>query len=162
VYVDPAALRDALSPKNVRRVFRGRISVIDTERADALVDETRALLTQRVAELVGLARRTGKLAVGADASEQALNTRSGIRLVVVTTDAASRTANRFESAAGSAPDAKLLRACTREGLGQALGRESVAVVATWHPKIAVRLINEIGRLSALDMCGSWGQTGNTD
>ena len=161
-YVDPSALREALSPKHLRRVFRGRVKVIDTDRADVLVAETRSLLAARVTELVGLARRTGMLAVGADAAEHALRTKSGKCVVLVATDAAARTAKRFERADGSTPNVQRLRACTRERLGQALGREGVAVVATWHPKISVRLIDEIGRLTALDMCGSKGQTGNSD
>jgi ribosomal protein L7Ae-like RNA K-turn-binding protein len=76
--------------------------------------------------LLGLAQRAGKLAVGATAVEGLI--RRGRRpVVIIATDAGSALHRRLANLGSER--CVLVRAATRQELGQALGRAQVATVA---------------------------------
>jgi len=92
----------------------------------------------RALGLIGLAKRAGKLALGADATLEALN-RGRVQLLIFAEDASSRTLEKFEKAA--AKDAiSVIRLAEKANLGRALGRESAAVIAITDPSFAAGLL----------------------
>lgn len=85
------------------------------------------LLEAKVAALLGLARRAGKVAVGDLAVREALE-RGRAALVVIAADAGQSTQDRFDrlcSRAGQRP----VTAGTKAEIGAAIGQEEKAVLA---------------------------------
>ena len=81
----------------------------------------------KLKNLLGLAQRARLLVSGSFQVEEALNARQ-VKAIILTTDASTKTAKRFEkiSTEKSLP---LIRALTKETLGQCLGKDSRAVAA---------------------------------
>src|SRR5687768_13465124 len=67
VYVSPASLESALSPKGLDKVFKGKAKKLSQEEIEAMVRGTADRLEARIVELLGLARRAGELQLGTDA-----------------------------------------------------------------------------------------------
>lgn len=165
VYVSPASLRDALKPKGLDRVFKGKAKKFSEEEIETMLRETADRLEARIVELVGLARRAGVLELGMDSVVRAQakravseangdgwagfarpGPRAGAPIVVVARDASDRTVRRVEESLGSAT---LIRASTKEELGRLLGRDEVGVVSVHPSKLADRISAESKRLAGL-------------
>ena len=144
-YVSPASLRDALQPKGLDRVFKGKAKKLSQEEIEATIRETIDRLQARIVELIGLARRAGMLELGMDSVLRSLEGNQA-SIVVVALDASDRTVERVESSRGAAT---LVRASTKEELGRLLGRDEVGVVAVHPSKLADRISAESLRLSEL-------------
>ena len=96
--------------------------------------------------LLGLALRGGRLAVGAEAVENAVRTRKA-RLLLLSGGASERTRRNAGHLARSGSCVFLTLPCSREELGQALGRASASLVAVTDTGLAAA-VGE--RLAALD------------
>ena len=150
VYVTPSELRRALQPKAIQRVFKGKAKVMSEEEIEELVQSTTERLTARVCDLIGLARRTGKFSFGFEAVGRSVNNPKFRPMTILSADdAATRSENRIQQLTSNTDQVELVRALTKEVLGRTLGRETVSVVAIWHPKIGQRLFNEVTRLARL-------------
>lgn len=81
----------------------------------------------KLKNLLGLAQRAQLLVSGNFPVEEALKA-GQVKAIIITTDASTKTAERFEkiSAEKSLP---LIRALTKETLGQCLGKDSRTVAA---------------------------------
>jgi predicted RNA-binding protein YlxR (DUF448 family) len=152
VYVAPSSLRQALSPKGLDRVFKGRAKKLAPQEIEALVRETERRLEARMVELIGLARRAGVLELGMDSVLRSLEGRQA-SIVVMAHDASDRTVKRVESSRG---ETTLIRASTKGELGRMLGRDEVGVVAVHPSKLADRISAESMRLSGLTSSGAEG------
>ena len=149
-YLSPESMARALEPKALRRVFKGKATPLTEHEAEALIASTQKRLRVRIGELVGLARRTGDLALGAEAVRRALSNRQQRPLVVVMADDISeRSALRVREQVEHANQIFLVSGTTKELMGKALGRDVVSVVAIWHPVLSARLQEETGRLAEL-------------
>jgi predicted RNA-binding protein YlxR (DUF448 family) len=145
VYVSPSSLRDALTPKGLGRIFKGRAARVSEEEIEAMVVDTAHRIEARIVELIGLARRAGALELGMDSVSRSLAA-NRVCSVVVARDASDRTVRRVEESLGSAA---LVRASTKEELGRMLGRDEVGVVAVHPSKLADRISAESKRLAGL-------------
>ena len=143
MYVSPASLRDALQPKGLDRVFKGKAKKLSEEEIEAMLRDTAARLEARIVELCGLARRAGVLELGMDSVVRSL---VDAPIVVVARDASDRTVHRVEESLGSAT---LVRASTKQELGRLLGRDEVGVVSVHPSKLADRISAESRRLAGL-------------
>ena len=162
IYVAPASLARALEPKASYRIFKGKAKPLTAEAVDALIADTEERLSARIGELVGLARRTGDLALGAEAVRRALANEQRRPLVVVTADDISeRSMVRVREQVEHADQVSLISGTTKEMLGRALGRDLVSVVAVWHPTLGTKLRNEAARLSGLRNTERKINTGNS-
>lgn len=125
----PACIQGA--PRGLARSFKGAV------RVDA-AGIGRSLLAACERRMVGLllaARRRGDLAVGADASCQAL--RAGAPLAIVAVDAGSvRTSGEVERAISAG---RAIAWKTKTELGPLLGEEAVAICVVSHGGIASEL-----------------------
>lgn len=156
VYVVPEELVSALTPKGLQRAFRGKARSLTPEEAIALISGVRDRIERRIEESLGLARRAGSLGLGMDVVVRHLQTNPGRTVVVLAEDLADRSRDRVMHAVGDAVGVEVVRASTRARIGQALGRETVGIVAVWHPVISARIRQEAGRLAALDNARSEG------
>lgn len=136
VYVSPDRdlLRQALSPKGMRRLFRG--SVPGVREPDELLAEVEARLAARLLDHIGLARRAGQLLVGAEEVSKAL-ARSSVPVVLLAEDASDRTARQITKAAGEVP---ILRLATSEAFGVKLGRGPTAVLGVLPSVFVDRIV----------------------
>ena len=149
VYVAPQELEQALSSKGLARAFRGKAKGLAPAEVNALVEATRSRLEERLVEMVGLARRAGQLALGMDATLSRLASSAQGTVVLTAIDFSERSTQRIQEAISKTEGASWIRASTTERLGRALGRETVGVVAVWHPSLARALLQEHGRISGL-------------
>lgn len=154
VYVSPEELREALSQRGLQRVFRGRARVLAAEEVEGLLADAQARMEQRLLELLGLARRTGQLALGMEATLAEIARRPREVVVLSATDLSARSAARVAEALDAAPEARAVRASTVAALGRALGRDVVGVIAVWHPKIGASVLDEGARIEALSGTGA--------
>ncbi|MEE2901658.1 MAG: DUF448 domain-containing protein [Myxococcota bacterium] len=150
VYLTPSEFRRALQPKALHRLFKGKAAPMSEDEIENLLRITSERLTSRVCELIGLGRRTGKLAFGFEAVGRAIqNLKYRPMTVLATNDIAPRSENKIQQLISNTDQVELVRALTKEVLGRTLGRETVSVVAVWHPKIGRRFLNEVTRLDRL-------------
>ena len=161
VYVTPAEFRRALQPKALHRLFKGKAKPLSDEEIDGLIQTTVERLTARVCELIGLGRRTGKLAFGFEAVSRALDNSKYRPITVLSAgDTAARSENKIQQLTSNDDQVELVRALTKEVLGRTLGRETVSVVAVWHPKIGKRLLSEVTRLDRLQSADVTASSGH--
>ena len=153
VYVEPGSLPEVLTPKGLARAFKGKARSLDEDEAQALVAGTAERLTARIEDILGLARRAGGLALGMDATCRQLSGDGDDCLVLLASDLAERTVQKVTDLTDqprAGPSPQIVCASTKAGMGRALGRETVGVVAVWHPVFRKRLENEAARLTALN------------
>jgi len=149
-YVLPEAFAKALEPKGLGRLFKGNAKPMSDETAKNLLVDTRRRLSLRLGELLGLSRRTGEFALGADAVERAISDESHRPLVVLTaSDISERSLNRLQKQISETDQIYLVGGASKEVHGQALGRDEVSIAATWHPVLGQKLLDEVTRLEAL-------------
>ncbi len=103
-------------------------------------------LVQRIAELVGLARRAGQAVAGFEKAREHLRT-TGARLVLQASDGSAAERARFLT--GAPPGVKVFDPLTGEALGRVFGRDYVVHVAVAPGKLADNLAIEAGRLAGL-------------
>lgn len=129
VHAAPACLEKA--PKGLSRAFKQEVRAGAREIGEALV----AACDRRAAGLVMAARRTGALAVGVDASLEAV--RRGAPLLLVAVDAGNAaTAREVER---SAAEGRAVAWKTKGDLGAWIGEDAVAMLAVRHAGIAGEL-----------------------
>lgn len=90
--------------------------------------EAHVLQLQRLMQLLGMARRAGKIAQGFDATAEAL-TRRTANEVFVAADCAARTQRNIQRIANEANATVFCLNCTREQLGRAIGCPPTGVLA---------------------------------
>ena len=91
--------------------------------------------------LLGLARRAGKLIVGAEDSRRAI--RRGVARVVVIAEDASEVQRAKVRKAAEARNVPLAHASDRESLGRAIGRGPTTAVAVTDPALAASVSNRL-------------------
>lgn len=119
------------APRGLSRTFKRDVRVDGAELARRLS----AACDRRMAGLLMAARRTGALAIGADAALEAL--RRGAPLAVVAVDAAGVAESMEVTSAVAQGRAVAWR--TKAELGQLLGETAVAICAVRHAGIAGEL-----------------------
>lgn len=113
----------------------------------ALLATVRAAQDRRIADILGVARKAGALAIGASGLSRSLE-RGAALAVVVASDAAETTAREAEEAARRA-GAAVLRWGAKRRLGELFGRADVAVAAVGDRGFARSLAREYDRWKAL-------------
>ena len=138
-----SAKRDVVEKATKRRAFAKAARRAVTVPED-LADRLEALLSARLIELLGLARRAGEATVGFDKAGERIRA-GGAGLVLIAADAGrdgTETA-RMARSAGS-PVARVL---TSQELGRAFGRERAVHVAIGRGRLAERIERDALRLS---------------
>lgn len=104
-------------------------------------------LVRRIADLLGLARRAGKLVSGFDAVMRALESRFPPALLVEASDGGADGQRKIVAkAAGRGLQPAILDSLTSAELGLALGRENVVHAALNSGRLSERVKLEAGRL----------------
>ncbi|MCB5246940.1 MAG: ribosomal L7Ae/L30e/S12e/Gadd45 family protein [Candidatus Cloacimonetes bacterium] len=102
--------------------------------------ESKAELTRKIVNLMQFARKAGKLTAGADACLRELHSR-GLRLVIIASDTAERTAARIEAALRERGDkVATLRLGTQEELSAALGLPLTGIFGITDKQFATRML----------------------
>ena len=130
-HLHPQAACVAAAPRGIARSFK-RDPKVD---AGALADRLSAACDRRMAGLLLAARRTGALAIGADAALEAIRRDAPLALVAV--DAGS-IASKLEVQAAVA-EGRAIAWRTKAALGQLLGETEVALCAIRHDGFAQEL-----------------------
>jgi len=123
------------------RAARGPVAV-----PPDLGSRLQSALVQRIAELLGLARRAGQAVAGFERAREHLRN-SGARLVLQAKDGSAAERARFLSGAPSGM--KVFDPLAGQALGRVFGRDYVVHVAVAPGKLADGLAIEAGRLAGL-------------
>lgn len=141
---NPACIEAALKRDGVGRALRTKAPVPSTAEFIAAVD---AAVVGRIASLIAMAAKAGRIAAGYSAVSDAL--RKGTAAALLFAEDLSD-GTREKLLAGGIPEgvvqATLL---TRDGMGRLFGRELVGVVAVLDRGFADTLEGELGRLKVL-------------
>jgi uncharacterized protein len=126
--------------------------------AENLADQTEALIARRCLEQLGLMRRAGALALGAELVESAIRARPALGLIEAA-DGAEDGRNKLlalHMGLWGAP-APLAGCFTGAELGMALGRPRVIHACLLQERMALHWVAEIGRLAGFRAIvpGSW-------
>ncbi len=141
----------ACAKKAFSRAARTQLTV-----PDGLADQVEAMVRRKCLDLLGLARRGGQLAGGAQQVRDMLSG-TGAALFLSASDGSADERGKMSALAPGVP------VCTRftsAELGQAIGRERVVHVAVADSGLAARLANELRRLAGLSAEG--GTRGGTE
>ena len=97
-------------------------------------------LTRKIINLMQFARKAGKLISGADACLRELHSR-GLRLIIIATDTAQRSAARIEAAVQQAGSSvSILRLGTQQELSAALGVPITGIYGITDKQFATRML----------------------
>jgi predicted RNA-binding protein YlxR (DUF448 family)/ribosomal protein L7Ae-like RNA K-turn-binding protein len=150
IYVLPEAFAEALTPKGMGRMFRGSAKAVNQEDAQALLSDTLRRLYLRLGDLLGLARRAGEFALGADAVSAVIRDEKRRPLVVLAASNIShRSLQKLQEQICQSDQIYLVVGASKEVHGQALGRDEVSIAATWHSVLGQRLLDDVTRIEAL-------------
>jgi hypothetical protein len=139
------ASREALDQAVVRHAF-SKAAKRSVKAAPDLADRVAELAKREVAELLGLARKSGQLVAGFEKVEAAL--RAGkVRVLVAASDGAADGRGKLARLAGSGVE--ICAPLTAADLAQALGREHAVHAAIKAGGIAEKTIIAARRLVAL-------------
>jgi predicted RNA-binding protein YlxR (DUF448 family)/ribosomal protein L30E len=136
----PAAFAEAMKKRAFAKAARRPVTV-----PEDLGARLESLLVGRVQNLLGLARRAGQAVIGYDQAAAWLKA-GRVRLLVQAGDAAEGGRARLRAMAGARP---VLEPLTAVELAAPFGREHVVHVAVAAGGLAVRLEQELARLSGL-------------
>jgi len=125
-----------------KRLF-GRAAKQSVTVLDGLADRIEALLSRRLYEGLGLARRAGLIVMGFD-QVQACLSRAEAAMLLSAEDGAEDGRRKLRHLA---PDLPLIIAGSREDLGAALGREQLVHAALAPGKLAERVLRDAERLA---------------
>jgi predicted RNA-binding protein YlxR (DUF448 family)/ribosomal protein L30E len=141
-----------------RRAFQHALRTnIDLPTEEDLLRMVRLAALRKIASLLGLARRAGKVAFGLGAAEGAV--RGGAaRLLLIAADAPPGKSITLQAAARSVPALLLF---TQGELGAAFGKEAEVAVAIKDPHFAHGILRYAGRIP-LDVESSQGTAGEMD
>lgn len=92
--------------------------------------------------LLGLARRAGKVEMGDDAAKAAC-TAGAARLIIISSEASSRTRETFRFIAENANIPHITVSETREEIGNALGKRPIVVCALCDTGFAAAIIKKL-------------------
>lgn len=141
VTADRAILEQAVARNAFAKAARQSVKA-----APGLADQVTELVRREVAELLGLARKSGQLVAGFEKVEAAL--RSGkVRVLVAASDGAADGRGKLARLAGSGVE--ICAPLTAAELAQALGREHAVHAAVKAGGIAEKTIIASRRLTAL-------------
>ncbi len=127
-----------------------------TEAPADLADRVEALLAQRCLETLGLARRSGQVAVGSEKVRATL--KAGKAAVLVAAGAAGGTTRLH----ALAPHLPLVTLLSGTELGSALGRDPLAYAALAPGRLAERLLREASRLAGFRAAAESGPRAAAD
>jgi predicted RNA-binding protein YlxR (DUF448 family)/ribosomal protein L30E len=137
-----SADRDVVNKAVAKGLF-GRAAKRSVQIPEDLADRVERLLSRRLFDGLGLARRAGQIVMGFDQVQAALT--SGTATVLLA--AADGAEDGRRKLRHLAPELPLIRAGGRDELGAALGRESLVHAAVLPGKLARRLLHDAGRLA---------------
>src|SRR5262245_54795779 len=147
VEADRAILEEALSPKGLGRIFKGKASELGAEARARLIVQTIEQLEERIIELVTLARRAGQLEIGMDATIRLCREDRAGTVVVAAKDISARSEEQLPS--GGDPNVAVFRAGTKATLGARLGKDEVGVVGVRPSALSERIRIEGVRFQGL-------------
>lgn len=140
------AARDALEQAVAKHAF-SKAAKQSVKVAPDLADQVAALARREVAEMLGLARKSGQLVAGFEKVDAAL--RAGkVRVLVAASDGAEDGRGKLARIAGSGVE--ICAPLTAAELAQALGREHAVHAAITAGGIAEKTIIASRRLAALE------------
>jgi len=139
--IDIACLQTAVERKLFQRSFRGNCREISSA---TLIDGLIAALRQRIANLLGMAKKSGQYVSGSSAVMSALRHNSGLALVLISEDISSGIAVKVKelSARHGVPCVSMF---SKDGLGQLFGKGERSVVAIETGSLADILLIELQR-----------------
>lgn len=137
---DRDVINKALAGKSFAKAARGAVEV-----PDDLLCRLEGLLVRRCLDLIGLARRAGRLAVGFEKVQAALREEpKGV--LIVASDAAAGGRAKVQALA---PGMVTIDPFTAAELGAAVGRDAIVHMAVGPGRLADALIAEAGRLAGV-------------
>ncbi len=143
--INSDCIEKAIVRKQFQRCFRNMISELSVEQ---MCTELRKAITQRIKNLVGMARKSGQLTSGSNAVISALKQPLTIAVILITKDISMGIAKKIIeiSDRNELPSYQLF---TKESLGQLLGKEERSVIAVHASTLADALLVELQRFAQM-------------
>jgi hypothetical protein len=145
-YVCPRreCIEKGVNRENLSRALRSRVRV---PAAEEFISELTRNILEKIKSLIAMSVKSGKIAAGYSAVEDALN-KKRVELLVYARDVSEGTREKIARAVSetNTPEATLF---TRDELGSMMSRELVGVIAFEDKGIADAVRKEIARLKGL-------------
>jgi len=139
--IDLDCLQTAVERKQFQRSFRGRCREVSFA---ALREALIAVLQQRIANLLGIARKSGQFLSGSSAVMTALRQKTGLALVVLAEDISANIADKVKELSGR-HQIPCVSMYSKDMLGQMFGKGERSVIAIEHGSLADALLTELQR-----------------
>ena len=143
--IDLQCLQAAVIKKQFSRSFRGKCSDLSTE---TLQDSLQQALLQRIANLIGMARKSGQVVSGSNAVLMALRQQSKQALVIISEDISDSIAAKIKELSGR-QKISCSQLFSKGMLGQVLGKGERSVLAIQAGPLAEALLIELQRYAQL-------------
>ncbi|MEE4254366.1 MAG: DUF448 domain-containing protein [Desulfuromusa sp.] len=137
--VSKECLVSAVKRHSFQRCFKGQCNAVDAE--ELLLQLTRAV-EQKIASLIGMARKSRQFIAGSNAVYEALKKGSSLALIIVANDISATIKNKIESLALK-KNIYTAHLFAKDSIGQMLGKEERSVMAVQTGLLADSLLNEL-------------------
>ena len=129
----------AVKRHSFQRCFKGQCNAVDAD--ELLLQLTRAV-EQKIASLIGMARKSRQFIAGSNAVYEALKKGSSLALIIVANDISVTIKNKIESLALK-KNIYTAHLFAKDSIGQMLGKEERSVMAVQTGLLADSLLNEL-------------------
>ncbi len=139
--VDLDCLRNAVKKGGFKRAFRGRCEAPD---AAQLIAQLKQEVRQKIVNLLGICRKSGKLIAGSNAALDALKGGRSLCLLLLAEDISTGVADKVTQSA-AASGVEIHRLFTKQEIGQYLGKSDVSCVAFVNDDLSELISKELCR-----------------
>ena len=143
--IDMQCLRNAIEKKGFQRSFRGLSQPADLV---VLTEQLIKEVARRIANLIGISRKSGQCISGSNAVIKALRKGSSLALILIAEDISMAIGNKIKSLA-ERQNIYFVQLYDKKRIGQLLGKEERSVIAVQTGSLSESLLNELHRYTQL-------------
>ncbi|MBW6512688.1 MAG: DUF448 domain-containing protein [Desulfuromonadaceae bacterium] len=135
----------AASRKGFQRAFRDAILTVDSVELQATIGR---IIEQRLINLLGMARKAGRLLIGANQVDDALRHGKRLGLLIITVDASAATEKKLVARADKIA---VLRLMEKVALGALCGKSQTSAVGLKSDDLTASILSEVTRFREFEV-----------
>ncbi len=143
--IDRHCLQVSVKKNAFQRSFRGSCRSVDLT---VLTDQLIRAVSQRIANLVGISRKSGQCVSGSNAIIEALRKEASLAVILVANDISTAIGRKIHGLAEK-KGVYCIQLYEKRMIGQMLGKEERSVIAVKSGSLAKSLLNELHRYEEL-------------
>jgi predicted RNA-binding protein YlxR (DUF448 family) len=143
--IDMQCLRNAIEKNGFQRSFRGLYQSVDLV---VLTEQLIKEVEQKIANLIGISRKSSQCISGSNAVIKALRKGSSLALILIAEDISMMIGNKIKSLA-ERQNIYSVQLYDKKRIGQLLGKEERSVIAVQTGSLSESLLNELHRYTQL-------------